>query len=119
MNTLEQQIKDTLIADRKFALEKLEQLKNPENYGLTVFESPQYYSDWLEQIEDKLARLDDGEYNVCRSCLGSIGADRLLSKPWANLCVTCQQKLDIQEKADVQKKATVHRLIRAFGGVCN
>ncbi len=102
MNAFKQQIKETLLADQKCALEKLEQLKNPENYGLTICESAQYYHDWLERIEETLNRLENGDFNLCRSCASPIGEARLRSIPSANLCINCQKKL------------TVHRLIFAF-----
>lgn len=102
MNELEKQIKDTLMADRKCAIEKLEQLKNPDNYGPTICEPPQYYRDWLEKVDDTLDRLERGDFNVCRQCSGPIGEERLRSIPYAELCITCQ------------KKVTVRRLIQVF-----
>jgi RNA polymerase-binding transcription factor DksA len=102
MNAFEQQIKKTLMADRKCALENLEQLKSAGNYGLTVCEPPQYYYDWLERIDDTLERLENGDFNICRLCAGPIGEERLRSSPCADLCIECQKKL------------VVHRLIHKF-----
>lgn len=108
MNALEQKIKATLIADRKFALENLELLKNPENYGTLVCEPPEYFYNRLEQIDEQWKRLENGEYNTCRSCAGLIGNERLSSNPRAVLCITCQNKA---------KQGYAFRLIHKLDGV--
>jgi hypothetical protein len=95
MNAFEQKIKTTLIADRKFVLENLDLLKNPENYGTLVCEPPEYFYNRLKQIDEQWERLENGEYNTCRSCAGPIGNERLSSNPCAVLCITCQNKVKL------------------------
>jgi DnaK suppressor protein len=50
----------------------------------------------LEKIDLALQRLDDGTYDVCARCGGKIPVERLLAKPSASLCVTCQEKKDAE-----------------------
>jgi DnaK suppressor protein len=46
----------------------------------------------LEQVEAALARLDDGTYGECTNCGEDISPDRLMTLPYAELCVECQQE---------------------------
>lgn len=43
----------------------------------------------IEQIDAALARLDAGEYGVCRDCGGEIDPRRLAALPYALLCTEC------------------------------
>ncbi len=45
----------------------------------------------LLEIEDAMARLDDGGYGVCSHCEETIAARRLQAVPWARYCVDCQE----------------------------
>ena len=46
----------------------------------------------LRQIEQALARLEEGSYGLCVKCQGSIHPERLEVLPYATLCVTCQRE---------------------------
>ena len=46
----------------------------------------------LEQVNEALARLDEGVYGSCRSCSKPIGPERLESLPYATLCIHCAEK---------------------------
>lgn len=46
----------------------------------------------LTQIEDALARMDDGSYGVCQRCGEPIGLARLEALPYATLCVEDKQR---------------------------
>lgn len=48
----------------------------------------------LEQVNETLARIDDGKYGVCANCLKPIAADRLVVRPFSTLCMECQNQLD-------------------------
>ena len=48
----------------------------------------------LGQIEQALARLDDGTYGVCERCGNPIGDERLRARPWASLCIDDQRLAD-------------------------
>jgi RNA polymerase-binding transcription factor len=49
-------------------------------------------TDTLREIEDALAKLDDGEYGRCELCGAEIGEARLEAMPSAKLCITCASK---------------------------
>lgn len=48
----------------------------------------------LRKIDDALAKIEKGEYGVCESCNGEIGAERLEFVPGTLLCFTCSEKED-------------------------
>lgn len=45
-------------------------------------------------IEDALARMDEGTYGVCEQCAASIPLERLVAIPRARLCASCQGRRD-------------------------
>jgi RNA polymerase-binding protein DksA len=45
----------------------------------------------LRQVEDALARIQDGDYGVCIDCGGPIGEERLRANPVALRCLRCQE----------------------------
>ena len=49
-------------------------------------------SDTLQEIDDALARVNDGTYGLCEECQQTIGTRRLKIKPYASLCVTCRRE---------------------------
>ncbi len=49
-------------------------------------------SETLAAIDDAITRIDAGCFNVCAECGGEIGERRLKIRPWATLCVKCQEK---------------------------
>jgi RNA polymerase-binding transcription factor len=46
----------------------------------------------LKDVERSLERIDAGTYGVCERCGRPIDPDRLDARPWALLCIDCQQK---------------------------
>lgn len=48
----------------------------------------------LVEIDDALARVEDGTYGVCEGCGKDIGHRRLEVLPYARLCIKCQEKAD-------------------------
>ena len=46
----------------------------------------------LQQVDDALARLDNGTYGLCVNCGKEIDAARLTAIPYAPLCLDCQSK---------------------------
>jgi DnaK suppressor protein len=53
----------------------------------------------LQQIDDALQRLDDGNYGVCESCGLEIGEERLVAMPFSRLCRDCQQDQEREAKS--------------------
>jgi len=52
----------------------------------------------LANVEQALARLDDGSYGDCADCGRPIPYARLLAYPAAKRCVACQEKAERIEK---------------------
>lgn len=50
----------------------------------------------MEQIENTLARMDEGLYGVCEACGKPIAARRLEALPHAVRCVHCEEKFHQQ-----------------------
>ena len=50
--------------------------------------------DALHEIDEALARLDQGVYGICESCGRAIPRARLQFLPWARLTVECQEELE-------------------------
>lgn len=46
----------------------------------------------LHQIEISLAKLEAGTYGDCESCGVQISEKRLLARPFASLCIECQEE---------------------------
>lgn len=50
--------------------------------------------DTLEQIEEALGRIEDGQYGKCVECDGAIPKTRLNALPFTPLCIHCAEKLE-------------------------
>jgi len=48
----------------------------------------------LAEVDDALARIDDGTYGVCRRCGNAIDSARLRALPTASLFLSCQENLE-------------------------
>ena len=55
----------------------------------------------VRNIDEALARLDEGEYGICEDCEEEIPIGRLKAMPFARLCVKCKTDL---EKLQAQTK---------------
>lgn len=49
---------------------------------------------WLADVEDALARIDDGTYGECRDCGGDVPRARLEAYPTATRCTQCQARIE-------------------------
>ena len=54
----------------------------------------------LQQIDDALERIDEGNYGVCESCGLEIGEERLTAMPFSRLCRDCQQDQEREAKSN-------------------
>jgi len=52
----------------------------------------------LNQIQAAIESIDSGEFGICVECGEEIGEKRLKSVPYANLCVDCKEKQEIELK---------------------
>jgi len=59
------------------------------------------------QIDAALARIEAGEYGVCRDCGNDIGARRLSALPYAVLCTECASQLERAPGPFVQEPPSV------------
>jgi RNA polymerase-binding transcription factor DksA len=53
----------------------------------------------IEQLEDALERLDEGDYGICESCEQPIDPERLEALPGTSLCINCARKAEQDERA--------------------
>jgi len=54
----------------------------------------------LQQVEDALERIDEGEFGVCDECDEPIQKKRLEAVPWARHCLACQEAVDKGQLAE-------------------
>jgi RNA polymerase-binding protein DksA len=45
----------------------------------------------LSEIDEALARIDEGTFGTCRRCGRPIAEERLEALPWARLCIDCRR----------------------------
>jgi DnaK suppressor protein len=48
----------------------------------------------VQVLRHALAKFEDGSYGLCEECGQPIGASRLLARPEARLCITCQTRAE-------------------------
>ncbi len=48
----------------------------------------------LRDVDDALAKMDNGTYGICERCGKPIDFARLKAIPWARHCLDCQMRLD-------------------------
>jgi DnaK suppressor protein len=51
----------------------------------------------LQQVDDALARIESRSYGVCASCEDTLNLKRLQAVPWATLCISCQEKQELEQ----------------------
>lgn len=54
----------------------------------------------LKRIDAALARLAAGDYGICADCGNRIPARRLEAIPWAERCVTCEERAQADPDRD-------------------
>lgn len=47
----------------------------------------------LQQVNQALARIENGTYGICSNCNKPINEKRLKAIPWASLCMDCEEQL--------------------------
>ncbi len=52
----------------------------------------------LNKIEKTLEKMDQGSYGECEGCGDEIGAERLVARPVASLCITCKDEQERDER---------------------
>ncbi len=59
-----------------------------------------------QQIDEALARLEEGTYGLCADCGIEISEKRLKAVPFARRCVACQEKEEMLEKIEQEEEQT-------------
>lgn len=54
----------------------------------------------LQQIDEALERMDDGDYGACDACGEAIEDDRLVVMPLATRCVACAEEAEETDRAE-------------------
>jgi len=57
-----------------------------------------------QQIDEALAKLEEGTYGRCADCRGEITEKRLHAVPFARRCVACQSKQELLEKIEMEEE---------------
>ena len=57
-----------------------------------------------QQIDEALAKLEEGTYGRCADCGAEITEKRLRAVPVARRCVTCQEKQEMLEKIEMEEE---------------
>jgi DnaK suppressor protein len=55
-----------------------------------------------QQIDEALAKLEEGTYGRCADCKVEISEKRLRTVPFARRCVACQSKQELLEKIEME-----------------
>jgi DnaK suppressor protein len=50
----------------------------------------------IQDVEAALERLDNGTYGICVDCGQPIMRERLEALPWADRCINCQRREEVQ-----------------------
>lgn len=53
----------------------------------------------FRQIQEALARVENGTYGVCLGCEGPISPKRLQAVPWAKYCTPCEESREGPSRA--------------------
>ena len=48
----------------------------------------------VRRLRSAIGRVDDGSYGICLECEAEIAPKRLKAIPWAELCISCQERAD-------------------------
>ncbi|MCX6796283.1 MAG: TraR/DksA family transcriptional regulator [Candidatus Falkowbacteria bacterium] len=108
-----EQIKRELLKKRDEIRQEVGSITNKENtrvkypeYGDKADENAQEIDEYttnlatdkvlvstLRDIDSALARIEKGEYGICKYCKQPIGKKRMLARPATSTCVACKTKL--------------------------
>jgi DnaK suppressor protein len=59
----------------------------------TNLETERVLENTLKDINAALAKIDKGEYGICKYCQQQIDPKRLLIRPFSSACIDCKNKL--------------------------
>lgn len=59
-----------------------------------AIEAKDHLAAQMAAVRKALAKFEDGSYGMCEQCGNDIGFARLLARPEAALCITCQSRME-------------------------
>jgi len=65
----------------------------------------------VRRLRSAIDRIDDGSYGVCLECEERMAPKRLKAIPWAELCISCQERADASARR--QSRAVFEDLTEA------
>jgi DnaK suppressor protein len=65
----------------------------------------------VRRLRSAIDRIDEGSYGVCLECEERIASKRLKAIPWAELCISCQERADASSRR--QSRAVFEDLTEA------
>ena len=100
--------KETIIKNIISSRNNIDELKGQEikddlDYAELVSDSfiegmiANHQVDELKQIEEAIAKIDDGSYGTCAMCSVNIPIGRLKAKPFAKFCTECRQAFEDEQ----------------------
>jgi DnaK suppressor protein len=93
-NYIKTELSELEAAD-KHHLADLEEMASDTHDTDSVCEIMAVGVDTIGQIDQALAKIEDGTYGVCEDCGEQIAFERLEALPFATLCVECKKKREI------------------------
>ncbi|HEY1044299.1 MAG TPA: TraR/DksA family transcriptional regulator [Telluria sp.] len=94
---LEEQLSTELVADglpvQEVETSPADKATNRLLNDLAI-EAREHLDAQLTAVRKALAKFGDGSYGMCEQCGNDIGFARLLARPEAGLCITCQARLE-------------------------
>jgi DnaK suppressor protein len=54
----------------------------------------------LREVRAALVRIEDESYGICADCDEPISLARLNVIPWANYCVKCQERIEVEKQQE-------------------
>jgi RNA polymerase-binding transcription factor len=93
-NYLKTELSELEAAD-KHHLADLEEMASDTMDTDSVCEIMALGANTIDQIDQALAKIEDGTYGVCEDCGEQIAFERLEALPFATLCVECKKRREV------------------------
>ncbi len=70
----------------------------------------------IDEIEEALQRLREGQYGICTDCGGGISKKRLSARPFATKCIKCKERAEKEKNSYVEGGSTKNTPQFSFRG---
>jgi len=76
--------------------------------AISASETTERYQALLQQVDDALAKMDNGTFGVCESCHGEVEVERLIVDPLVTFCLDCLTEFQQRElEQDLELASTI------------